>query len=343
MYQRFLKETQNGQRVQPNGKTIRSSTFDSYTVLFKHIQNYQISRDKVLRIKDWDYLNTREKIAENKYWKHFYFDFTNYLFYELNHFDNHVGNQMKLLRTFFTWLQKELIITPGSYYTRFYKTHEDIPVIVLTPDRLNFLIYNKNFEQSLDKRLQKIKDMFVFGCTTALRFSDLIALNSTNIETIGKNKYVVIRSQKTNATSRVYLPNYAKDILHKYRRRKLSLFPIISLVNFNIAVKKLALLAGWTEEITKTRSKQGAPFVHYKDATKKINYRFCDSISSHTMRRTAITTMLRMGMNEINVRLISGHKANSTSFYRYVNYSDAFIDEEMDKFYSKLSSIPPSL
>jgi hypothetical protein len=53
--------------------------------------------------------------------------------------------------------------------------------------------------------------------------------------------------------------------------------------------------------------------------------------------------MLRMGMHEINVRLISGHKANSTSFYRYVNYADGFIDEEMDKYYAKLNSIPPSL
>ena len=342
MFQQFLKETQKGQRIQPNGKTIRSSTIDNYQILFKHIQSYQISRDKVLRIKDWEYLNTREKIAENNYWKRFYFDFSNYLFYELNHFDNHVGNQMKLLRAFFTWIEKELIIMPGSYYHRFYKTHEDIPVIVLTPERLSFLINSKEFEQRLDKRLQKIKDMFVFGCTTALRFSDLTALNLTNIETIGKNKYVVTRSQKTNTNSRVYLPEYAKDILHKYRRRKVSLFPPISLVNFNKAVKKMALLAGWTEELTKTRSKQGTPYVHYKDATKKINYRFCDSISSHTMRRTAITTMLRMGMNEINVRLISGHKANSTSFYRYVNYSDAFIDEELDKVYAKLSSIPPS-
>lgn len=343
MYQRFLKETQKGQRIQPNGKLIRDSTIDNYVVLFKHIQNYQINRDKVLRIKDWDHLNTREKIAENKYWKNFYFDFTGYLFYELNHYDNHVGNQMKLLRAFFTWLEKELIIKPGSYYHRFYKTHEDIPVIVLTPERLSFLIHNKAFEQSLNKRLRKMKDLFVFGCTTALRFSDLASLNSTHIETIGKNKYVVIRSQKTNTSSRIYLPDYAKDILHKYRRRKVSLFPPISMVNFNKAIKQIALLAGWTEEITKTRSKQGIPFVYYKDAAKKTNYRFCDSISSHTMRRTAITTMLRMGMHEINVRLISGHKANSTSFYRYVNYSNAFIDEEMDKFYAKLNSIPPSL
>jgi integrase len=340
---RFLKETQNGQRIQPNGKIIRSSTIDGYETLFKHIQNYQVSRDKVLRIKDWDYLNTREKIAETNYWKRFYFDFTNYLFYELDHHDNHVGQQMKLLRAFFMWLEKEFILMPGSFYHQFYKTHEDIPVIVLTPERLSFLIHNKEFEQSLDKRLRKMKDMFVFGCTTALRFSDLMALNFTNIETIGKNKYVVVNSQKTNTRSRIYLPDFAKDILHKYRRRKKSLFPPISMVNFNIAIKKIALLAGWTEEITKTRSKQGTPVVHYKDATKKINYRFCDSISSHTMRRTAITTMLRMGMNEINVRLISGHKANSTSFYRYVNYADGFIDEEMDKYYAKLNSIPPSL
>jgi integrase len=69
----------------------------------------------------------------------------------------------------------------------------------------------------------------------------------------------------------------------------------------------------------------------FKEVDRKINYRFCDLISSHTMRRTAITTMLRMGMNETNVRLISGHAAHSPSFYRYVFYADSFMEEEMDK------------
>jgi integrase len=328
-----------GQRLQKNGHAIRTSTIDGYEILLKHLQCFQTNTQKTLYIKDWETLNMRTKKTETNYWKKFYIDFTDYMFHEKGHFDNYVGSNMKLLRAFFSWLKSELIVTPGPYYNRFYKTHEDIPVLVLSPERLHFLIYNKAFEKTLCKRLQKRKDLFVFGCTTALRFGDLANLKATNIEVIGKNTYVHIRSQKTNTFSRIYLPVYAKEILYKYRRRKTSLFPPISMTNFNKALKEIALLAGWTEEISKTRCKRGEAIAIYKDEATKQNYRFCDVVSSHIMRRTAITTMLRMGMNETNVRLISGHKPNSPSFFRYVYYADSFIEEEMDKIYAKFDAI----
>lgn len=325
-----------GSRLQKNGFVIRQSTIEAYEALLKHLVNFQTHQQKQLCIRDWETLNQRAKTAEVNYWKKFYLQFTEYLFNECNHHDNFVGANMKFLRTFFGWLQDEQIINIGMYYRRFYKTYEDIPVIVLSPERLHFLIYDKEFEKSLCKRLQKLKDLFVFGCTTALRYSDLINLKPCNIEVIGNSTYVYVRSQKTQTFSRIYLPQYAKDILYKYRLRKTSLFPPISGVNFNKAIKKIALLAGWTEEIVKTRNKRGQPCTIYKEKEGKINYRFCDIVSSHTMRRTAITTMLRMGMNEVNVRLISGHKANSSSFHRYVYYADSYIDEQMDLYYEKL-------
>ena len=98
-------------------------------------------------------------------------------------------------------------------------------------------------------------------------------------------------------------------------------------------------MAGWTEEIHKTRNKRGQPQTIFKETDTKTNYRFCDLVSSHTMRRTAITTMLRMGMNETNVRLISGHTAHSPSFYRYVFFADSFMEEEMDKFHAKFNAL----
>jgi len=328
-----------GHRLQKNGFVIRQSTIDSYETLLKHLQNYQTMYQTTLCIRDWERLSMRDKTIETNYWKKFYLNFTDYLFNHCNHFDNYVGGNMKLLRAFFAWLQSELIVNIGPYYRRFYKTHEDIPVIVLSPERLHFLIYNQEFENNLCKRLQKLKDLFVFGCTTALRYSDLINLKPSNIEVIGANTYVYVRSQKTQTYSRIYLPEYAKAILHKYRRRKVSLFPPISGVNFNRAIKKIALLAGWTEEIQKTRNKRGQPQTIFKEVGHQTNYRFCDVVSSHTMRRTAITTMLRMGLNETNVRLISGHSAHSPSFYRYVFYSDSFMEEELDKVYAKLQNL----
>jgi integrase len=331
-----------GKRLQKNGHRIRASSIANYHTLLKHLLEYQAQKQIDLVIKDWDELDTRAKKSETAYWKKFYLGFTEYLFKEKNQYDNNVGAQMKLLRAFFTWLMKEMILIPGPYHHYFYKTHEDIPVIVLSPERLNFLIHNKLFEALWDKRLRRIKNLFVFGCTTALRFSDLIHLKPANIETNGGNKYIYVCSQKTQTCSRVYLPQYAKDILAKYKRRKRTLFPPITLSNFNLAIKQLGEYAGWTEDIVKTRNKRGEAIIQYRDKAKQLNFRFCDVLSSHTMRRTAITTFLRMGMHETNVRMVSVHKAHSASFYRYVFYADSFMDEETDKVFAKLQTIDPS-
>lgn len=327
---------EKGKRLQNHGKIIRENTIVNYRHLLQHLEMFSRDSGKTLRIKDHDHLNTtRELRSEKRHWKNFYFEFTDYL-YKNNCFDNYVGSIMKLLRSFFNYLKNELILNPGNYHNSFHISQEDIPVLALLPERLNFLIHNKEFENSLPKRLQKFKDMFVFGCTTAVRFSDLMNLKPANLETINGAVYLCVHSQKTNIHSRIYLPDYIQDILLKYNRRTTSLFPPISKTNYNKAIKDIALLAGWTEEIIKTRNVRGERIIIYKNDKKKENYRFCDLVSSHTMRRTAITTMLRCGMNEINVRLISGHNANSKSFYRYVNYTDRFMDEEMRKAYAEL-------
>ena len=61
-------------------------------------------------------------------------------------------------------------------------------------------------------------------------------------------------------------------------------------------------------------------------------------MSFHMMRRTAITTLLILGMPEHLVRKISGHSSTSNSFNRYAHYAQAYIDIEIDKVYSKLES-----
>lgn len=338
-FHKFINELKGGRRLQKNGFLVRPSTIDNYLILQKHLQRYSEQNALVLRVRDYDSLTTRERKTEKNYWKKFYLGFTDYLFNKIGAHDNYVGSTMKLLRSFFNYLNDDCGLNTGSYHNRFYITHEEIPILVLYPERLNFLIHDKEFEESLPKFLKVKKDMFVFGCTTALRFGDLSKLTPTNIETINDRTYLSVKSQKTGIFSRVYLPGYAVKILAKYKRRKKSLFPPISITNFNSGIKQIALRAGWTEELVKTRSKRGEAHTYYRDAAAKTNYRFCDLISSHAMRRTAITTMLQMGMNEINVRNISGHKANSPSFYRYVNYADSFMDEEIDKFHAAFAAL----
>ena len=65
-------------------------------------------------------------------------------------------------------------------------------------------------------------------------------------------------------------------------------------------------------------------------------WRFCDVATTHTMRRTAITTMLSLGVSEQIVRKISGHAANSKEFYRYVLWAQTYQDQETEKMFEKL-------
>ena len=54
------------------------------------------------------------------------------------------------------------------------------------------------------------------------------------------------------------------------------------------------------------------------------------------MRRTAITTLLIMGVPELIVRKISGHAPGSKEFYRYVSVAEDYMNKEVKIAYKKL-------
>ena len=64
--------------------------------------------------------------------------------------------------------------------------------------------------------------------------------------------------------------------------------------------------------------------------------RFSDVATTHTMRRTAITTMLSLGVPEQVVRKISGHSPSGKEFYRYVLWAQTYQDQETEKMFNKL-------
>lgn len=178
--------------------------------------------------------------------------------------------------------------------------------------------------------------MFVFGCTVALRVSDILKLSRKNIEYLNGKHYLKVSSQKTNTLTRTLLPDYAIDIINKYPKNRKTIFPEISIAQFNKNIKSLIERTSWTNEQIKTRQKRGQPVIVYKNKKNKEPYRFCDLITTHTMRRTAITTMLCLHMPENLVRKISGHAAGSKEFFRYVELSQKYMDSETEKIHDQI-------
>ena len=318
---------------------IRISTIDNYLYLQKLLIKFSLKREEKLRILTIKGLSRNQILREKRYWQKFYIDFTNYLFHDCDMYDNYVAGCIRFLRAFFNFLNEDLALDIGRFHFRFYVLEEEIETIILYPEQLNFLIFNKEFENSLPLHLQKTKDLFVFGCTVALRYSDMMNLYTTNFSFTNDNWYLSSVSKKTGIAVRMHLPGYAIEIMKKNTLKNGKIFKSISVHRLNSNIKEIARLAGWCEEKDKIRHKRGVPYPIYKNPVTKERYKFHDLLSSHTMRRTAISTMLALKMPEDQVRRISGHCANSKSFHRYVNFAQSFWDSDSKKYYKKLAQI----
>jgi integrase len=336
LFKSFVRESESGKRLKKNGERITSGTIENYKYVLQNLIQFSETTNFELRVCSVLKLSAREYKSEKNYWKKFYTNFTEFM-YKKGCFDNYVGINIKILRTFFKYLKVQKDIFIGDFYQEFYVRKEEINILVLSPDQLKFLIHDQDFEKKLVSTQRKVKDIFVFGCTTGLRFSDIFLLTNKNFEKTDGDWYLKIKSKKTKVYSSIKLPGYAVEIYLKYKPAN-STKPIFgekNLANFNRSLKRIGEIAGFTEIVETTRERQGK--VKRAIKTKRKN-RFCDNISSHMMRRTAITTLLILGMPEHLVRKISGHSSNSSSFSRYVHYAQSYIDKELDKVHIKLES-----
>ncbi len=339
LFAQFVRDTARGKRLKKDGKKIRNGTIENYTYCHKLVQKFVEHSGFEIKLYLVNKLSNSEKERVKKYWKKFYKDFTDYLYFELDFYDNYVGNIIKSLRTFFTYLNNECNLQVGNYYKLFYVPHEDIPIVALSPEQLNYLIYDQGLNDKLPEHLRKTKDIFVFGCTVALRQSDLLGLTKQNLHHYNNGYYIKVDSQKTNTHTTIKLPPYAVDILKKYHDGQKTLLPAISKARFNLNLKELGRYMELKEPMIKYREKRGQKYMVYKNKAKKTHYTLADHLTTHTMRRTAITTMLRLNMPEQVVRSISGHAPNSKEFFRYVEFAQGYIDEHTDKVFEKISAM----
>lgn len=341
LFEKFIQHSYKGKRLKPDGSRIKPQTVDNYMYVLRYLKEYESEYDTILRIKAIHSQNKRIFTTERNYWKKFYLQFTDFLYHQKNCYDNYVGTVIKTIRIFFNFLNRDMGISTGSFYKSFYVCREEVPIVTLMPEQLQFLINSTVFNQQLNKPLRKAKDIFVFGCTVALRVSDLFAVRFTDVEQVGTHYYLPVRTIKTGTMVRIKLPAYAVDIVEKFRmsaKGRKTIFPPVPRTRFNNQLKMIAELAGWTGAVDKQRKKRG---VSVKNSGRNGTdvYRFCDLVSSHTMRRTAITTMLMLGMKEHVVKKISGHADDSKSFYRYVNLVQSYLDNEVDEVFGKLVEV----
>lgn len=186
----------------------------------------------------------------------------------------------------------------NTEYHQFKRLSEPSDTVYLTKDEVTAI---EEVELESD-RLRRVRDLFVIGCYTAMRFSDYSRLSLDNIDKAG---YIRLVQQKTSTP--VILPASPKVV--SILKRNGGAAPRVCHQIFNKVIKEVAEKAGITQKIPITKSK-GAR--HITEMLPKYT-----QISSHTARRTGATLLYQSGVPAAACMMITGH-TSERSFFRYI-------------------------
>ena len=201
-------------------------------------------------------------------------------------------------------LKKIINLSVANSYMAFnpfstYKVErEPVDIDFLDEEELRKII---NFDTPLP-RLERAKDMFLFGCFTGLSYIDIKTLTPEHFEKDNTGRiWIKKRRVKTGVLSRIPLLPIAKLILDKYKGGE-KLLPNQDPADINKYLKDIAILCG-------------------------INKRICFHTSRHTFASTVTLA------NNISLEVVSkmlGH-TNTRMTAHYAKLIDKCIGEQMDK------------
>lgn len=196
---------------------------------------------------------------------------------------NTIWKYIKDLKTFLRYAEEEKGYEVNQAYKRrgFGVGQKEVEDIYLTPEEIDMLA-DADISKLPDGHKLAL-DVFLVGCHTGLRFSDVINLTPDNIKK-GERLSIHTIQQKTGNKVIIPVKKAIEPILKKLP------FKSISNQNLNRAIKEIAEKA----ELDKAQE-----------------------ISSHTARRSFATNAYRAGMRVKDIMVITGHK-KETSFLRYL-------------------------
>ncbi|MCF2495779.1 site-specific integrase [Dyadobacter chenhuakuii] len=284
---RFIQEfiDKSPERTNSKGTKITHRTIQKYNTVFSVLKEFASGYDRVVDFSTIDIV--------------FYTDFKQYL--EQKEFS--VNNIGKYIQTLKVWLNDALTYgksdNKAHQSLKFKVTNEESDSIYLSEKELQDIA---KIDLSNNKRLEQVRDLFLVGCYTGLRFSDLTTLKSSQI----KNGFIRIEQNKT--LGKVVIPCFpiVEEMFKKYDG---NLPCAISNQKMNDYIKEVCKLAKWETLESISITKGG------KRITKTVPK--WELVKTHTARRSFATNMYLRGIPAKTIMAVTGH-ATEKSFNKYI-------------------------
>jgi len=234
--------------------------------------------------------------------------------------NNTVVKAMQVLRTFIQYCYKKKYI--AAVPTLETGSPNNITVIHLSHDEVMKMAYTPMPSPTLER----VRDFFVFGCFTGMRYSDIAGLKKTNVY----KDHIKFFIQKSGSTQTLTVPftPMSKLILEKYKDTPGPYaLPSISNQKTNDYLKEVAFYSGLNTTVE----------VAHKTAVgkiEKVEQSKAELISCHTSRKSFITIAMTLGMPESVIVSITGHTKGSKAFHKYYDVVNQTKFDQMNKIFN---------
>ena len=228
----------------------------------------------------------------------FYNAFAQHCLYTLDNYNNAFGTKIKRLRTFLRWAETErgIAVNIQSKSRNFKVWKEEKEIITLAPDEVDRL-WEWRTHPACKPEYRKYISLFVFGCLSSLRISDIQRAEYLRIE----DGLLLGRAKKTGNAFKIplALDPRIQQILTEYDYN----LRLASEQKLNVYIKKILRELGMTEDLTVYRYKLKQDFPAKRQR--------CDLITSHSARRSWVpNTMKSRRYTQRQVMEIMGTKSD---------------------------------
>jgi site-specific recombinase XerD len=271
-----------------------AGTIKVYQRALAHLEAYCAARKKQISF---------EGITEG--WKN---DFVAYLQTQ-GLADNTVGKMLEVLRSFIKEAYRRGLITEDpTAKARLSMKPKPVDNIYLNERELAALAA---LDLSQSERLDRVRDLFLIGCFTGLRFSDYAAIKPENVGMSshgGKEaECLTVTAKKTKKRVTIPLQHPTlRAILAKHGNRSPK---AMTNQRMNIYLKELCKLAGFDAMVEVNEYRAGR---HEKKAVPKY-----ELVSTHTARRSFATNAFKAGIPAAEIMKFTGHE-DMKSFMKYL-------------------------
>lgn len=232
-------------------------------------------------------------------------DFRDYL-YAKDFSENYTHKVISTLKTVLNQATEEEFNTNLKYKTRKLGVSKPkVQKIYSTVDELTHL-----YGLKLSGPLEKVRDLYLVGAFTGLRYSDFRQIKRENFRNIEGKTFLDITTQKT--LQRVVIPLHpiVNNLVEKYDGK---LPKAYSNQVMNRYLKDLGQVAEMDEKVQIKKLQGGQK--------KAETFAKWQLLTTHTARRSFATNAYKAGVPTIAIRAITGHRTEE-AFMRYIQVSE---------------------